>query len=191
MTLVVVLLVAYLLGSVPTSYLVVYRLTGRDIRSIGNGNPGTMNVLDNVGARAAILVGVGDIAKGMGAVGVAYLAGLDDSAAVLAALFAVAGHDWSIFMRLDGGNGTAAAVGGLVALLPLAAAVASGIAVLVYLVTRSRRLGGIAGLLMVPALAYGFQAPDVKVAGALLLLTVTALKIIRSEGFSPAHHSRR
>ena len=53
MTFAAVLVVAYLLGSIPTSYIVVYRLTGRDIRSMGSGNPGTMNVLDTVGWGAA------------------------------------------------------------------------------------------------------------------------------------------
>ena len=99
--------IAYLLGSIPTSYIVVYLLTGRDIRSIGNGNPGTMNVWDNVGLAPALLVAIGDIGKGMAAVSAAYLLGLGDTEAVLAALLAVAGHDYSIFLRFDGGNGTA------------------------------------------------------------------------------------
>ena len=190
MTLAVVLVLAYLLGSIPTSYIVVYRLTGRDIRTMGTGNPGTMNVLDSVGFGAALLVGAGDIAKGMAVVGVAYVAGLGDTAAVLAALCAVAGHDFSIFMRLDGGNGTAPAVGAIAALLPLPTAVAVGLAILVWLAVRSRRLAGIAGMLAVPGIAYALDAGDTRVVGALVLLTVTALKIIQSEGFSPVHPRR-
>src|SRR5207302_9756575 len=140
-------------------------------------HPGTMNVLDNVGLRAALLVGAGDIAKGMAAVGIAYIANLGDRAAVLAALCAVAGHDWSIFMRLDGGNGTAAAVGGLAALLPEATSVAAAIALVAYLVLHSRRLAGIVGLALLPALAFSFEAPEVKIVGALLLVLVTAAEI--------------
>ena len=83
--------IAYLLGSIPTSYIVVYLLTGRDIRSIGNGNPGTMNVWDNIGLLPALLVAIGDIGKGMAAVSATYLLGLHDTQAVLAALIAVAG----------------------------------------------------------------------------------------------------
>src|SRR5207248_1356890 len=85
---------------------------------MGTGNPGTMNVLDTVGWRAASLVAIGDVCKGAAAVALAYAAGLSDREAVLAALAAVAGHDWSIFLRFDGGNGTAAAVGGLLGILP-------------------------------------------------------------------------
>src|SRR5262249_54003398 len=95
---------AYLLGSIPTSYIVVHLLTGRDVRTIGNGNPGAMNVWDNVGLRPAFLVAIGDIAKGAAAVGFAYAMGLHDFGAVCAALMAVAGHDYSLFLRFRGGN---------------------------------------------------------------------------------------
>jgi len=185
-TIAIALAVAYLLGSIPTSYIVVYLWTGRDVRSIGNGNPGMMNVWDNVGLKPAILVGLGDIGKGMAAVGVAYWMGFGDTMAVFLAVMAVFGHDFSVFLRFHGGNGTAAAVGGLFALVPAASLPAAGIAVAIFVVTRSKRAGGLVGLLLVPGLAY-FQAyPDIKVLGVIMLLTVVAVKIIRFEGFMPA-----
>jgi len=177
--------IAYLLGSIPTSYIVVYLLTGRDIRSIGNGNPGTMNVWDNVGLAPALLVAIGDIGKGMAAVSVAYLLGLGDTEAVLAALLAVAGHDYSIFLWFQGGNGTAAAIGGLFALVPTATVPAAFIAVALYLTIGSKRFAGAVALACVPVFAYFVAYPDAKLVGVLLLLTVTALKIIRFEGFTP------
>ncbi len=186
MTVAMALAVAYLLGSIPTSYIVVHLFTGRDVRTIGNGNPGMMNVWDNVGLRPAILVGLGDVGKGMAAVGVAYWMGFGDPMAVVLAIMAVLGHDFSLFLRFQGGNGTAAAVGGLFALVPEAAIPSALLAVAVFAVVRSKRLGGIAGLLMVPMLAYAQSYPDVKVLGVVLLLTVVALKIIRFEGFTPA-----
>lgn len=186
MTLAVLLIAAYLLGSIPTSYIVVYRFTGRDIRTIGNGNPGTMNVLDAVGLRAASIVGVGDISKGMAAVGLAHLAGLGDMEAVAAAVVAVIGHDYSVFLRLNGGNGLATAVGGIYALLPAAGLIATGTAAVAFVLLRSRRISGLIGLSMLPPLAYWLNAPDMKLIGLLLLLTVSGLKIIRFEGFSPS-----
>ncbi|MBM3140341.1 MAG: glycerol-3-phosphate acyltransferase [Chloroflexi bacterium] len=186
MTVALVLLTAYLLGSIPTSYLVVYRFTGRDIRTLGNRNPGTMNVWDSVGLRAAMIVAIGDISKGMAAVGIAYLAGVDDRTAVLAALTAVAGHDFSIFLRLHGGNGTAAAVGGMLALVPTAALPSAGAALALFTIVRSRRIAGVIGMLMVPILAYWQGLPEMRLIGVILLLTVTALKIVKFEGFSPA-----
>ncbi len=185
MTVVTAFATAYLLGSIPTSYIVVYLFTGRDVRSIGNGNPGAMNVWDNVGLAPALLVAIGDIGKGMAAVSAAYLLGLGDTEAVLAALLAVAGHDYSIFLRFDGGNGTAAAIGGLFALVPTATIPAAVIAVALYLTIGSKRFAGAVALLCVPVFAYFVAYPDAKLVGVLLLLTVTALKIIRFEGFTP------
>jgi len=186
LTLLIVLVVAYLVGSFPTSYIVVHRLTGRDIRDMGNGNPGMMNVWDNVGFWAAFVVGLGDTGKGMAAVGIAYLLGLDTAGATVAGLVAVLGHDYSIFLRLDGGNGMATAVGAITALVPLAVAPALIVAIVVSLVAGSRRLGGIVGLLLVPGLAYVGHEPSSAIAGVVLLMTLTALKIISFEGFTPA-----
>lgn len=186
MTLAIVLVIAYLLGSIPSSYIVVHYRTGRDIRTLGNGNPGMMNVLDNVGLKAALAVAGGDIGKGMAAVTLAYAFGLDHAGAIGAALVAVAGHDFSIFMRLHGGNGMATAIGGLLALVPLAAFPAAGIALLIAYFGVSRRIAGIVGLLLVPTLTYWLGLPLPLLAGVVLLLTVTALKVIRFEGFTPA-----
>lgn len=188
MTLAVLLVVAYLLGSIPTSYLVVYPLTGRDIRSMGSGNPGTMNVLDTVGWLPATFVGFIDIGKGAAAVSIASLAGLSEVEAILAALCAVAGHDWSIFLRLNGGNGTAAGVGALLALLPSETLAATAVGVGVGYMTGSRRLGGIVGLLLLPTLAFWWNAPETRVVGALVLILFTVLKIVRFEGFSLVRH---
>ena len=185
MTVVMAFAIAYLLGSIPTSYIVVYLFTGRDVRSIGNGNPGAMNVWDNVGLAPALLVAIGDIGKGMAAVSAAYLLGLGDTQAVLAALIAVAGHDYSIFLWFHGGNGTAAAIGGLFALVPSASALACALAVALFLVTRSKRFSGAIALACVPVFAFVAGYADMKLIGVLLLLTMTAVKIVRFEGFTP------
>ena len=185
MTVAMALAIAYLLGSIPTSYIVVYLLTGRDVRGIGNGNPGTMNVWDNVGLAPALIVAVGDIGKGMAAVSIAYLLGLGNIPALFAGLMAVVGHDYSVFLRFHGGNGTAAAIGALMALVPIATLQACALAFVLYMVTRSKRLSGLVGLLAVPVLSYVASYSDVKIVGVVLLLTVTAVKIVRFEGFTP------
>jgi acyl phosphate:glycerol-3-phosphate acyltransferase len=185
-TLVIVLAISYLLGAIPTSYIVVHRLTGRDIRDLGDGNPGMMNVWDSVGLPAALVVGFGDIGKGMVAVTLASMADVHEAAPMLAGLIAIIGHDYSIFLRLDGGNGMATAVGAISALAPLAAVPAVAVAVAVWLLSGSRRLGGIAGLMLVPVLAYISTSDPQIVSGIVLLMTLAALKIISFEGFTPA-----
>ena len=186
MPLVIVLVISYFLGAIPTSYIVVHYLTGRDIRELGDGNPGMMNVWDSVGLSAALVVGFGDIGKGMVAVTIAIMADIHEAAPLLAGIVAIIGHDYSIFLMLDGGNGMATAVGAITAMAPLAAAPAVAAAIAVWLLVGSRRLGGIVGLLLVPALAYMVNAGTEVVAGIVLLMTLTALKIISFEGFTPA-----
>lgn len=185
-----VLVAAYVLGAIPTSYVAVYALTGRDIRSMGTGNPGTMNVLDSVGLRAALIVAAGDVTKGMAAVTLAYAAGLDDSVAVLAGMIAVLGHDYSVFLRLDGGNGTAAAFGALLALLPRETVLMAALGFTVWGLTRQRRIGGLVGLAAFVPLWLVSQEPDVKVVGSMVIVGFTLLKIIRFEGFQPARGGR-
>ena len=190
MTLAVVLVLAYLMGSIPTSYIVVYRMTGRDIRSMGSGNPGTMNVLDTLGWRTAALVAIGDICKGALAVLIAYGLQLSERDAVLAAVAVVIGHDYSVFLRFDGGNGTAAVIGGLLALMPLETLGVAAIGIGAGVLLGSRRIGGIIGLGLLPAVAYANQVSDVTLWGAVLLMGFTVLKIVRFEGFSPARPGR-
>ena len=186
MTLPIALTVAYLLGSIPTSYIIVHLVTGRDIRAMGSGNPGMMNVWDNVGSKPALIVGLGDVGKGMAAVSIAYWMGFGDTVAILCGVMAVIGHDFSVFLRFDGGNGTAAGVGALFALVPVATLLAAVLALVITIVSHSKRLGGLLGLLAVPAFAVWQSYPTILVWGSIALLVVVALKIIRFEGFTPA-----
>ena len=187
MELIILTLLAYVIGSFPSSTLVSYKWTGQNIRNFGNGNPGMMNVLDNIGVRPAIWVGILDIGKGALVVFIAKIFGLGISTEIIAALIAVIGHDYSIFLRLRGGNGMATAVGGICALAIIAAIPALIIAALLCIITGSRRLGGIIGLILVPAVAYILAMPDTIIVGIILLETIAAVKIIRFEGFSPSH----
>ena len=186
MTLAIVLVIAYFLGAIPTSYLVVHRLTGQDIRNMGNGNPGMMNVLDHVGTVAAIVVGIGDVGKGMAAVTIGLVTDVHEAAPMIAGLVAIIGHDYSIFLMLNGGNGMATAVGGIAALAPLAVTPAVVVALTIVLIAGSRRLAGIISLLLVPAFAYIGNLEPAAISGVILLMTLTALKIISFEGFTQA-----
>jgi acyl phosphate:glycerol-3-phosphate acyltransferase len=113
---------AYLLGSIPVGYLVIYLMKGRDIRTIGSGRTGGTNALRAGGSIAGILTGGGDILKGIAAVVVARaIAGHLPVVEVFAGVAAVVGHNWSIFMNFKGGAGTGPNIGACIALWPLSA----------------------------------------------------------------------
>ena len=185
-TLVLLLVAAYLLGSIPSSYLIVRWVTGEDVRRIGSGNPGTMNVRDHVGWKPAIVVAALDIGKGAVAVGLAYWMGLGDLEAVLAGMMAVAGHDWSIFLRLHGGNGTGTTVGVLLALLPWPGLIACALTFAIWRLGASRRLAGLTGLLSAIPLAYVLNAPPTPMLGVAVLVSFLFVKLWRVEGFAVA-----
>ncbi|HLG71830.1 MAG TPA: glycerol-3-phosphate acyltransferase [Chloroflexota bacterium] len=106
----------YLLGSVPFAVLVEY-WKGVDLRRFGSGNVGASNAYVVAGKTAGVLVLLGDAAKGILSVFLAgSINGGSHMAMAAAGVGAVVGHDWSMFLRLKGGKGTATTVGVILAL---------------------------------------------------------------------------
>jgi glycerol-3-phosphate acyltransferase PlsY len=157
---------AYLIGALPIGGMVA-GLKRIDIRQHGSGKLGTTNVLRTIGRRAAVLVLVGDFLKGSLAVWVgrllaqsfapnARVSWFDDSfsvltiASVVAALAAIAGHVWSIYMRLwtgkwSGGRGVATALGAMLVFNPWITLVAVAVGVPTIIISRYVSLGSILG----------------------------------------------
>ena len=154
-----VIVVGYLVGSIPSGVLVSKLISKVDIREYGSGKIGATNVLRTAGTKAAAFVLFLDILKGALAVvfaglivGRNYLVIGDDFglgllvAQVLAALAAIAGHNWSIFLGFKGGRGVATFFGGLVALCPVAALFGGEVFIIGAGLTRFASLGSIAGV---------------------------------------------
>lgn len=116
---------AYLIGSIPVGYLVIYAMKKQDIRQHGSGRTGGTNALRAGGRWAGIATGAGDILKGFLAVIVARWvmngAPLTIWAEVLAGVAAVIGHNASIYLGFKGGAGTGPNIGACVAMWPLSA----------------------------------------------------------------------
>ena len=152
-----VMVVGYLLGSIPFGVIVSRRMTKGDVRQYGSGKTGATNVLRTAGRKAAIMVVSLDVLKGVLAVffaglivGRSYLVIGDFAlgmlvAQVLAALASVAGHIWPIFLKFRGGRGVATFFGGLIALYPPAAIFGGEILIIGAGLTRFVSLGSLAG----------------------------------------------
>jgi glycerol-3-phosphate acyltransferase PlsY len=128
-------LFAYLLGSVPTGYI-LGSVAGVDVRKAGSGNIGATNVARVVGKRYAILTLVADIAKGFVPVIVALNIGLAPTATAFVGIAAFLGHLYPVFLRFRGGKGVATALGAFLGLAPWATLVSGVIFALVLLATR-------------------------------------------------------
>jgi glycerol-3-phosphate acyltransferase PlsY len=149
---------AYILGSIPFGLILAKKMADIDVREWGSGKVGATNVMRSAGRKVAILSGLLDIAKGAAAV---LLAGLIIGktyvaignfgfgpvlAQVLAGLAAVAGHNWSIFLKFRGGSGVATFFGGWLALFPIVAILGGEILFLGAVSTLFVSLGSIAGV---------------------------------------------
>jgi len=153
-----VIIIGYLLGSIPFGVIVAKRFAHVDIRTYGSGKIGSTNVLRTAGKKAAALVLILDILKGALAVlsaglivGRDYMVVGDNFglgllvAQCLAALAAMAGHNWSVFLKFKGGRGVATFFGGLIALCPVAALFGGEIFIIGAGWSRFASLGSIAG----------------------------------------------
>lgn len=154
-----VLLGAYLVGSVPTGlWLVRWRL-GLDVRERGSGNIGTANVYRVAGPRLGAAVLVVDLAKGALPVWAARALELDPVWAVAAGVASIAGHNWSVFLGFRGGKGIATSFGVLLALSPRAAAVAAGVWGAAVAATRYASVGSVLAMLSVPVTMLLWREP--------------------------------
>ena len=159
-TILLIPVVAYLLGSIPFGLLLAKLFGGTDVRKEGSGNIGAANVVRVAGPLAGILTLLLDAAKGAAAV---LLAGRysHDSAMwmMIAGLAALIGHCFPIWLKFKGGKGVATAAGVYLALSPLAFLGGLILFLLVVVFSRFVSLGSISAALAMPVLMYFLWAP--------------------------------
>lgn len=186
MTAIVVIIVAYLTGSIPFGYLIVRGKLGDDIRQSGSGGTGATNVSRRAGKAAGVFTLVLDALKGVTAVLIArtMFAGVGpyaDWLAAAAGLAAIVGHIFPVWLRFKGGKGVATGVGVFVVLAPVALLCAGVLFVAIVALTRYVSLGSIVAAVTIPLFVWlqaVFVEPvadlrpllAVSIAGALLIL---------------------
>jgi glycerol-3-phosphate acyltransferase PlsY len=171
----VLVVAAYLLGSISFAVLVVRRKTGQDIRAEGSGNAGATNVLRAHGKKLAILVALLDVAKGAAAVFLMRLVTADPRWAAAAGFAAILGHVFPVFYSFRGGKGVATAVGAFAVLAPLALLVCLGVFVAIVAATRYVSLGSVVSMALLPAVAgglFGAAGAVVTAAAATAILVI-------------------
>ena len=158
----VTIAVAYLLGSIPTGYL-VGRAKGVDVRKVGSGNIGATNAFRVLGKRAGVLVLLADALKGWLAASpmpvlvqrlVAPSAGQDPATQeylqIIAGVVVILGHNYTCWLKFKGGKGIATSAGVLLALVPITFAVGLATWIVVCMLTRYVSLGSIAAAAVLP-----------------------------------------
>jgi len=166
--LIAMVLLSYLLGSMPTSIIASKLLKGIDIREHGSGNAGATNVFRVMGWKAGLAVLLIDIAKGFIPTIAFYKIGMKGvdwpiiNLQILAGISAIFGHIWTIFAGFKGGKGVGTGAGMLIGLAPFAVVVGLIVFIIVVAISRFISLGSIIASLSVPVTIifqnYGLEA---------------------------------
>lgn len=191
------IIIGYLLGSIPAAFIITRIVKGRDIRRIGGGNVGGLNVFREVGLWPALAVGMVDLGKGAAAVAVAkWGLNVPDAYVLLAGLASVIGHNWMLWLKFSGGKGMGATMGALLILLPvygypLQLGIFFGIIIVPLLITRNIALSMFLGLAALPIIIwFGTHSGYATIISVALLLVIvvkflpTTIAAIRKSGLA-------
>ena len=162
---------AYVLGSVPTAYILVRWMEGEDIRDVGSRNVGALNAYNRTGVWAGLLVLVVDTAKGVLAVAAPRLLGVDASVLFITTPLVVAGHNWPVFLNFRGGKGAAAIFGISLVIVPWLTVITAAPSILVMLLLRNVVLGAAFGFILLNTLLW-VTGQGAEQLGLCLLLTL-------------------
>jgi len=171
---------AYLVGSIPFGVLVARLSGGPDLRTIGSGRTGGTNALRALGPVRAAFVVTGDLAKGALPVLVARsVSGGDPAIEAACAIAAVIGSARSVFLGFHGGRGVATGVGTMLVIQPVALVLATPVFFGVIVVTRYVSLGSLlASAAMVPSLAVTFLALSGSIPLAYVLYAIVGVVVV-------------
>ncbi len=178
-----ILAASYLLGSIPVGYLLVLAFRKEDVRETGSGNIGATNVARAGGKGLGVATLLLDALKGYLAVRLAMhfapsIGGVVSTLAIAAAVAAVVGHIFTVWLGFKGGKGIATALGVFVALVPLVALGAFVIFALVFAISRFVSLASIAAAVSIPLLAL-WLVPQHTPALLYGLTAISVLSIIK------------
>jgi len=148
------LIIGYMLGSIPTGYVVSRVRKGIDIRTIGSRNMGGANVMREIGTPEGVLVGLFDIAKGAGAILIAQAVNVSELWIFGTGFAALVGHNFPVFAGFRGGRGSATIVGIFLVLAPTAALVTLAVVAIPFFASRKFVGAIIIGFALLPLFAW-------------------------------------
>ena len=143
------IIIGYLLGSIPTAYIVARMRKGIDIRNVGSRNMGAANVMREIGTREGIFVGLIDIAKGAGTILIAQTLDISELWVFGAGFAALVGHNFPVFAGFRGGKGSATVIGIFLVVAPLSMLVTLVIVAIPFFTTRKFSAAILIGIALV------------------------------------------
>jgi acyl phosphate:glycerol-3-phosphate acyltransferase len=169
----IAIILAYLVGSFPSAFIVARLSKGVDIRKVGSRNMGAMNTFYKVGFWWGMLVLILDAGKGALAVAIAWQLTHTGYIQLAAGFVAVLGHSFPVFLGFKGGKGGATCIGVLIYIIPWGGPILLGVFGLILLITRFPTLSysiALLGFPVIAALMYGDHSPDYIIYSLILLI---------------------
>jgi glycerol-3-phosphate acyltransferase PlsY len=182
------IIIGYLLGSIPTAYIVSRVRKGIDIRNIGSRNMGGANVMREIGACEGVLVGLIDVAKGAGAILIAQALDIPELWVFGAGFAALVGHNFPVFARFRGGRGAATIIGIFLVLAPEAMLITLVVVAIPFFTTRKFGAALLIGFALLPLFIWLLESSLALVRYALvidafmLIRNLSGIKQIVSKG---------
>ena len=164
-----IVLLGYLLGSIPTAYIAGRLFKGRDIRQMGDGNMGAANAFRQLGAKAGIGVFFVDAGKGALAILIAQAAFLPLVVILLTGLAAVIGHNWSVFIGFRGGRGESTTIGVLLTLITQPMLILAGPMLATLLIKRNVTIASCVLFIPLPLVCWWLGVPGLLISYSVAL----------------------
>lgn len=181
---IIAVVLGYLLGSIPSAYIATRIATGKDIRQMGGGNVGGLNIFRQVGVKPALAVGIVDLGKGAAAVAIAYwLLDVPQLFVMLAGLAAVVGHMWMVFLKFSGGKGMGPTFGALAVLMPVYGywygfVIFLAVILVPFVITRNVALSMGISILFLPLIIWLITQSELATVLAIILGVLVGIKFL-------------
>ena len=186
---IIMIIAAYLLGSVPASYLVA-RSRGIDLRKQGTRQVGGGNLWRTTSRKLGLMLGIFDFVKGMAMVIIAHAAGLDIAQQVIVGLAVVVGHNWPVFLGFHGGRGASTTLGIVIIIpsindsTPFPMVIAIAIVVFGTIIVRSSPLPVFSSAASLPLTYWAFQEELNIILAFLAVFLIIAIKRLTAQPMS-------
>ena len=182
------IIIGYLLGSIPTAYIVSRIKKGIDIRNVGSRNMGGANVMREIGTHEGVFVGLIDIAKGAGAILIAQALDIPELWVFGTGFAVLVGHNFSVFARFRGGRGSATIIGIFLVLAPKSILVTLAVVAIPFFTTRKFLAAILVGFALLPLFVWLLEGSlalvryALVIDGFMLIRNLSGIKRVLSKG---------